>query len=374
MFTGAAAMFTGAAGTFTGAAGTFTGSVHARAAPGRREPRDDVPRAATPCGPTLRPIRGADMTEPTFRLVTRSDFDGLVCAVLLRSLNLIDEIEFVHPKDVQDGIVPITDRDILTNLPYAAAAHMVFDHHHSETLRNAVTADNHVIDGTAKSAARVVFDHFGGERAFPEVSDELMRAVDQADSADYSLEDILHPTGWTLLNYLMDSRTGLGRFRDFRISNYQLMMQLIDLVLHHEAVDEILATPDVQERVALFREQTVLFTEQLHRVSSVRGDLVVVDLRTEEVIHAGNRFMIYALFPKCRVSAHLIWGKQRQNTVIACGKSILDRTSPTDLGALMLRYDGGGHHAAGTCQVPHEQALTVLAEIADAVNALEPVA
>jgi len=313
------------------------------------------------------------MTAPAYRLVTRSDFDGLVCAVLLRSLDMIDEIEFVHPKDVQDGVVTITDRDILTNLPYAPGAHIVFDHHHSETLRNAVTADNHVIDATAKSAARVVYDHFGGERRFPEISDELMRAVDQADSADYALEDILHPTGWTLLNYLMDSRTGLGRFRNFRISNYQLMMQLIDLVLEHGSVEQILATPDVQERIALFEEQTVLFTEQLHRVSSVRGDLVVVDLRNEDVIHAGNRFMIYALFPQCRVSAHLIWGKQRQNTVIACGKSILDRTSPTDLGALMLKYGGGGHHAAGTCQVPHLQADQVLTEIADAVNTLEPV-
>ena len=306
----------------------------------------------------------------TYRLVTRSDFDGLVCAVLLRSLDMIDEIEFVHPKDVQDGVVTITDRDILTNLPYAPGAHIVFDHHHSETLRNAVTADNHVIDATAKSAARVVYDHFGGERRFPEISDELMRAVDQADSADYALEDILHPTGWTLLNYLMDSRTGLGRFRNFRISNYQLMMQLIDIVLNHASVEQILAVPDVAERVELYHEQSVLFTEQLHRISTVRGRLLQVDLRREDVVHAGNRFMVYALFPQCQVSAHIIWGKNRQNTVLACGKSILDRTNPVDLGALMLRHGGGGHHNAGTCQVPHDQTEDVLREVADAVNAL----
>lgn len=309
------------------------------------------------------------MPEQTYRLVTRSDFDGLVCAVLLRSMNMIDAIEFVHPKDVQDGLFEFSDRDILTNLPYAPDAHLVFDHHHSETLRAPGSAANHVIDPFAKSAARVVYDYFGGISRFPDISVELMQAVDQADSADYSLADVLDPQGWTLLNYLMDSRTGLGRFREFRISNYQLMMQLIDDVLARDSVEEILAAPDVAERVALYREQAPLFVEQLHRVSQVRGELVVVDLRKEDVIHAGNRFMIYALYPQCRISAHMIWGKQKQNTVIACGKSIIDRTSPADLGALMLRYGGGGHRNAGTCQVPHDRADDVLREIADAVNA-----
>lgn len=312
------------------------------------------------------------MTDRTYRLVTRSDFDGLVCAVLLRSLGMIDDISFVHPKDVQDGIVAVTERDILTNLPYAPSAHLVFDHHHSETLRTGGDATNHVIDGEAKSAARVVYDHFGGAAAFPHISDDLMRAVDQADSADYALDDILNPQGWTLLNYLMDSRTGLGRFRQFRISNYDLMMQLIDAVVDHDSVEQILALPDVMERVQLFREQSELFVAQLRRVCTVLGDLVVVDLRNEEIIHAGNRFMVYALFPQCRVSAHLIWGKQKQNTVIACGKSILDRTSPADLGALMLAYGGGGHRNAGTCQIPHDRADDVLREIADAVNVPVP--
>jgi nanoRNase/pAp phosphatase (c-di-AMP/oligoRNAs hydrolase) len=308
------------------------------------------------------------MTVEKYRLVTRSDFDGLVCAVLLRALDMIDDIAFVHPKDVQDGIIDISERDILTNLPYAPEAHMVFDHHHSEILRNAHDITNHVIDASAPSAARVVYRYFGGAPTFPKVSEELMRAVDQADSADYALEDILNPKGWTLLNFLMDSRTGLGRFRDFRISNYELMMKLIDEVLHQESVEQILVHPDVAERVLLFEEQTALFLAQLRRVCTVSGDLVIVDLREEEVIHAGNRFMVYALFPQCRVSAHLIWGKQRQNMVIAVGKSIMDRTSPVDIGALMLRYGGGGHLNAGTCQVPAAEAERVLDEIADVIN------
>jgi nanoRNase/pAp phosphatase (c-di-AMP/oligoRNAs hydrolase) len=314
------------------------------------------------------------MTGQKYRLVTRSDFDGLVCAVLLRSLDLIDDITFVHPKDVQDGVVEVSERDILTNLPYAPEAHIVFDHHHSETLRNAAIKANHVIDAEAPSAARVVFDFYGGHDTFPHISAELMSAVDQADSAQYDIDDILRPTGWTLLNFLMDSRTGLGRFREFRISNYQLMMQLIDEVLHQDGVDRILATPDVAERVVLFTEQSELFVEQLRRCSTVMGDLVVVDLRDEEVIYAGNRFMIYALFPKCRVSAHVIWGRGKQNTVLAVGKSILDRTSPVDIGAIMLEHAGGGHHAAGTCQVAHDEADHVLRQIAVTVNEGLPVA
>jgi nanoRNase/pAp phosphatase (c-di-AMP/oligoRNAs hydrolase) len=309
----------------------------------------------------------------SYRLVTRSDFDGLVCAVLLKKLGLIDEITFVHPKDVQDGVVEVTGRDILTNLPYAPAAHLVFDHHHSETLRNEQAA-NHVIDATAPSAARVVYDHFGGADRFPDISAELLRAVDQADSADYSIDDVLRPEGWTLLNFLMDSRTGLGRFREFRISNYALMMALIDAVLHASSVEEILALPDVAERVTLYAEQSEQFVAQLRRVCTVRGDLVVVDLRDEQVIHAGNRFMVYALFPQCRVSAHLIWGKLQQNTVLAVGKSILDRTSPLDIGGLMLTYGGGGHRNAGTCQVGHDEAERTLDEIVQAVNAVAAVA
>jgi nanoRNase/pAp phosphatase (c-di-AMP/oligoRNAs hydrolase) len=303
-----------------------------------------------------------------YRLVTRSDFDGLVCAVLLRHLDMIDDIKFVHPKDVQDGEVEVTENDILTNLPYAPGAHLVFDHHHSETLRNEGNLDNHVIDPDAPSAARVIYDYFGGRTRFPKVSDELMRAVDQADSAAYALEDILQPEGWTLMNFLMDSRTGLGRFRDFRISNYQLMMQLIDACIVHDDVREILEQPDVKERAELFHAQHDLFVAQLRRVSRLDGDVVVVDLRDEDVIHAGNRFMIYAMYPQARVSVHVIWGRAKLNTVFACGKSILDRTSPVDIGEVMLRYGGGGHLAAGTCQVPHDQAERVEREIVEALR------
>ena len=307
------------------------------------------------------------MGSERYRLVTRSDFDGLVCAVLLEQLGMVRDILFVHPKDVQDGQVEIGPGDIATNLPYSPDAHLVFDHHRSETVRNATIAANHIIDPDAPSAARVVYDYYGGAERFPRISPELMRAVDQADSAQYSLEEVLAPTGWVLLNFLMDSRTGLGRFRDFRISNYQLMMQLIDACQHH-GIDEILQLPDVRERVDLYHQQTVAFVAQLQRCSTLRGSVVVVDLRDEEVICAGNRFMVYALFPACTVSAHVLWGKQRQNTVIAVGKSILDRSSTADIGALMLAH-GGGHANAGTCQVGHDDADRVADELVGHLNA-----
>jgi len=308
------------------------------------------------------------MENKKFRLVTRSDFDGLVCAVLLKHLDVIDEIKFVHPKDMQDGKIEIGPRDITTNLPYVAGAHLVLDHHASETIRNTGERPNHIIHPDAPSAARVVFDHFGGYSAFPPEWDGMMAEVDKADAAQFSLDEILHPTDWVLLNYLMDSRTGLGRFRDFRISNYDLMMELIDYCRKH-SIEEIMQLPDVKERADLYFEHEEKFKAQLKFCSTVYHNLVVLDLRNEPTIYAGNRFMIYALFPETNISIHVLWGVKQQNTVFATGKSILNRSSMTNIGELMLQYGGGGHENAGTCQVNKEKAETVLHELITRINA-----
>jgi nanoRNase/pAp phosphatase (c-di-AMP/oligoRNAs hydrolase) len=311
----------------------------------------------------------AASTIENCRLVTRSDFDGLVCAALLKELGILEEIKFVHPKDMQDGLVELTDRDITTNLPYVPGARLAFDHHESETLRlGEQTPENHIIDPRALSAARVVYDYFGGAERFTQVTEPLMEAVDKADSASFSLEEIKAPAGWILLSFLMDPRTGLGRFRDFRISNYQLMMLLIDACLE-SSVEEVLEMPDVVERVTLYREHAAAAQAQLLARSTVHDNLVVLDLRDDEVIHPTNRFMIYALHPECNVSIHVLWGLKQQNTVFAMGKSIIDRSSKTDVGALMLSHGGGGHHAAGTCQVANTDADRVLAELVERVNA-----
>ncbi|MGF1718809.1 exopolyphosphatase [Vibrio kyushuensis] len=295
------------------------------------------------------------MSVNKFRLVTRSDFDGLVCAVLLKQLDLIEDITFVHPKDMQDGKVTITENDIVTNLPYVPQAHLVFDHHLSEKLRNPGEHTNHIIEPDTPSAARVVWDYYGGVSKFPIHWIEMMEAVDKGDSANFTRDEVLDSTGWNLLNFLMDARTGLGRFRDFRISNYQLMMDLIDFCKSH-TIDEILQLPDVIERVSMYREHENLFKEQIVRCAKVYGNLVVLDLTKEETIYAGNRFMIYAVFPQCNISIHKMWGFQKQNIVFATGKSIFDKGSKTNVGELMLKHGGGGHKAAGTCQINIEKA------------------
>lgn len=302
-----------------------------------------------------------------YRLVTRSDFDGLVCAVILKELGMLDDIKFVHPKDMQDGKVEITDRDITTNVPYVAGCHLAFDHHLSETVRVKDKPANHIIDPDAMSAARVVYDHFGGAPKLPRIREDMMVAVDKADAARFSKDEILEPKGWVLLNYIMDPRTGLGRFRDFRISNYQLMMDLIDACLT-KSVDEILQMPDVKERTDLYRENEPKAIEQIKKNATVHGNLVVLDLQGEETIWPTNRFMIYALYPQCNISIHKMWGLKKQNTVFATGKSILDRGSKTNVGELMLSYGGGGHEAAGTCQVDNDKADGVLEELIAKIN------
>ena len=296
------------------------------------------------------------MDQKKMRLVTRSDFDGLACALMLRELGLIEDIKFVHPKDVQDGKIDLSENDITTNLPYDPRVGIAFDHHESEVdrLKAKETGGKLIIDPKARSAARVVYDYYGGKAAMPDVSEDLLTAVDKGDSADFTMDEILDPKGWVLLHYLMDPRTGLGRFRNFRISNYDLMMQLIDCCRSH-TIDEILQLPDVKERVDLYFEQTEQFVAQLRRVAVLHDKVVVLDLRNEEVIHAGNRFMIYALYPEAAVSIHVTWGFQKQNTAVMIGKSIVNKTSEADIGAICLEYGGGGHRNAGTCQLANDE-------------------
>ncbi|MCH7487282.1 MAG: exopolyphosphatase [Proteobacteria bacterium] len=306
--------------------------------------------------------------EEKFRLVTRSDFDGLVCAVLFRELDMVEDIKFVHPKDVQDGTVLLDANDITANLPFDPRVQRAFDHHSSEMLRLDKVPANYVNDPKAPSAARVVYEFYGGRNAFTNVSEEMMEAVDKSDSAQFSEDEILDPRGWVLLNFIMDSRTGLGRFREFRVSNYQLMMELIDYC-HGHTIEEIMDLPDVKERIDLYVEHQDKFGDQLKRCTTIHRNLGIVDLREEKVIFAGNRFKIYALYPEINISAHVIPGLHRLNTVFAVGKSVLNRTSKTNIGELMLDYGGGGHENAGTCQVDNEDAEKIMKELIERINA-----
>jgi len=306
------------------------------------------------------------MSATVYRLVTRSDMDGLVCGTLLKYLGIIDEISFVHPKDMQDGKIEITEDDITTNLPYVEGVHLAFDHHYSETLRNK-EMENHIIIPDAPSAAEVVYQYYGGDERFPARFRDMMDAANKADSAQFNKEDILEPKGWELLSFLMDSRTGLGRFKEFSVSNYQLMMDLID----HCAkltIDEILELPDVKERVELYFRYEKEFIAQLKRCSKIYKNLIIINYMNEDIIYPGNRFMIYALYPEINISIHAVWGKNKQNVVYSTGKSIINRTSKTNVGELMLKYGGGGHEAAGGCQPKIEDAKRVLEELIKKIN------
>ena len=306
------------------------------------------------------------------RLVTRSDFDGLVCAMLLKELDIIEDIKFVHPKDVQDGKIDITENDITTNLPFDPRVGLAFDHHESELLRNdpELFQGKYIIDGDAKSAARVVYDYYGGAEKFTRVSEEIMTAVDKGDSADFNEEEILNPEGWVLMNFLMDARTGLGRFHDFRISNYDLMMELIDYCVDH-TIEDVLKLPDVEERVKLYFEQQELFKEQLRRITRIEGKVAVIDLRNEETIYAGNRFMVYAMWPETEISVHVAWGFRKQNTAVMIGKSIINKSSKFNIGELCLSYGGGGHANAGTCQLDNDKVDAELPHIFNKLNGIE---
>ena len=308
------------------------------------------------------------MTMGKMRLVTRSDFDGLVCAMILRELDLIGDIKFVHPKDVQDGKVDITSNDITTNLPYDPRVGLAFDHHESELARNDIDAiKDQYICRVAKSAARVVYEYYGGAEKIKTVSPEMMEAVDKGDSADFTKDEILNPTGWVLMDFIMDARTGLGRFHNFRISNYDLMMELIDYCVNH-SVEDVLKLPDVKERVDLYFEQQELFKQQLKDIVEIHDKVAVLDLRPLETIYTGNRFMIYALYPEIEMSVHVAWGFKKQNTAVMIGKSIINKAGTMDIGELCLEYGGGGHPNAGTCQLDNDKVDAELPNIIAMLN------
>jgi nanoRNase/pAp phosphatase (c-di-AMP/oligoRNAs hydrolase) len=301
------------------------------------------------------------------RLLTRSDFDGLACSALLKELGIIDSWKFVHPKDIQDGLVEVTENDVLANIPYVKGCKLWFDHHSSESER---LGKDIVFEGESRledSAARVIYEYYGGKAKLPHF-ETMVEAVDRVDSAKLTADEILNPKDWVLLGFIMDPRTGLGRFRNFRIPNYELMENLIE-ACRTQDIDEIMANPDVKERVELYFEQDALFREMVGKYTRIDGNVIITDLRGVETIYTGNRFIIYSLYPAQNISMWVVDGRGKQNCPIAVGHSILNRTSKTDVGSLLLQYGGGGHHQVGTCQVPYDDADKVIAALAARMKA-----
>jgi nanoRNase/pAp phosphatase (c-di-AMP/oligoRNAs hydrolase) len=295
------------------------------------------------------------------RLLTRSDFDGLACGALLLYLGVIDEWKFVHPKDIQDGLVEATDTDILANIPYVPGCKLWFDHHSSETERLGKDAYFEGVSRKAPSCARVVYDFYGGDEKLGRFA-EMIRYVDKVDSADLSIEEITNPRGWILLGFIMDPRTGLGRFRNFTISNYDLMKELA-AACSRKTIEEILEMPDVKEREKVYFEQEAMFRSMVGKATRVEGNVIVADLRGVDPIYAGNRFLIYSMYPEQNISLWIVDGRNKQNCAITVGYSILKSGATVDVGAMLLKYGGGGHDQVGTCQVPYEKADKVIAEI-----------
>lgn len=296
------------------------------------------------------------------RLLTRSDFDGLACAVLLTDIGIMDNWLFVHPKDIQDGKYSGDPNDIVANVPYIKGCGYWFDHHSSEDERLGLDIEFKGISKQEKSCARVIWEYFGGHKKFGNKFDEMLHYVDKVDSGDLTLEEIENPKGWILLGFIMDPRTGLGRYRHFNVSNYKLMENLINYC-RQMPIDQILANSDIVERIDLYFERDRQFREMLAERTEVFGNVIVIDLREQNEIFPGNRFTVYAMYPEANISIQVMWGKQKQNTVFSVGHSILNRTCKIDVGSMLLKYGGGGHRQVGTCQVPHKKADAVLGEL-----------
>ncbi|MDE7424225.1 MAG: exopolyphosphatase [Lachnospiraceae bacterium] len=286
------------------------------------------------------------------RLVTRSDFDGLACGTLLLEAGIIDSWKFVHPKDLQDGLIPIDENDCLANVPFVEGCGLWFDHHSSEFERQQLEGKYKGESRITPSCARIIYEYYGGKERFAHF-DEMMEAVDKVDSGNLTLDEIQNPKGWILVGFLMDPRTGLGRWHDFAIPNYKLMEILMEDI-RTMSTEEILALPDVQERIKVYEEQTANFKKMVEEHTRVEGKVIISDLRGVDPIYSGNRFMIYSMYPEQNISIWIVNGKGGKGCSCAVGYSILNRTSNIDVGSLMLKYGGGGHKAVGTCQFPDE--------------------
>ncbi len=305
------------------------------------------------------------------RLVTRSDFDGLACAVLLREVEEIEAVEFVHPKDVQDGKIAITANDILTNLPFVPEVGLWFDHHSSEIDRNEVSATYRGRFEIAPSAARVVFNYYKerGESARLARFEKLLESVDKSDAAQLTVEDVTRPSGWMLLSYVMDPRTGLAYHHGYRVSNKELMMRMIDLIADHpDDPDTVLADPDIRERTDRYFSEQPEFERIMRQHSRVEKNVVITDLRGVGSLPPGNRFLIYTLFPLQNIQVRIFDGRKGEFIVCAVGHSIFNRTSKTDVGKLMDEFGGGGHRGAGTCQLPNAHAESRIRDIIERIK------
>lgn len=292
------------------------------------------------------------------RLVTRGDLDGLTSAVIITMKEPIDSILLVHPQDITDKAVEIRPDDILANLPYDARCGKWFDHHLLTESNQKPPEDFDGKYGLAPSAARLVYEYYlekdPDDPALRRL-EPLVSETDRLDAAQLTREDVDNPRDYILLGYTIDSRTGLGNFEHY-------FTTLVE-ALKTKSIQEVLAMPEVRERIERIRADQAAFKHLLTRNSFQLNNVVITDLREIERLPAGNRFLVYMLFPEANVSLRVHWGPRHDSVIAAVGHSIFNRTCKTSVGELMSRYGGGGHRGAGTCVLPIEKAADAIDEI-----------
>ncbi|MEM1183269.1 MAG: exopolyphosphatase [Acidobacteriota bacterium] len=291
------------------------------------------------------------------RIVTRGDLDGLACAVLLAFSEGIEDILLVHPQELTEGEVEILDGDIIANLPYHPACSKWFDHHlHVSNAAAPIGYEGRF--GQAPSAARLVYEYYDGERTMPHFA-EMVRQTDRLDSADLTLDDVLAPESWIKLGFTIDGRSGLGAFESY-------FMKLFRLILDGEAIDALLAHPEVERRWRRLEDEDVELHTALQEHSRVEKNVVLTDFRDLDRVPVGNRFLVFALFPAINVAARVQWGPGKAFAMLTLGHSIFNRTCQTNVGELAARYGGGGHRGAGSLKLLDDverQVEMVLAEL-----------
>jgi hypothetical protein len=301
------------------------------------------------------------------RLVTRGDLDGLTCAVLISFNEEVDALKLIHPQDITEGRFEVGPDDILANLPYDPRCGLWFDHHMHTATPAAPPPNFRGAFGEAPSAAHLVYEYYGGEAAMPGYA-ELVRETDRLDSANLTPQDVMAPQGWIKLGFTIDGRTGLG-FGDGRsgLGSFEgYFLQLLEMLVREATVEEVLAHPEVARRCQAMDDADAEFQETLRIFSHMEGNVVVTDFRPLERIPVGNRFLVYAMFPRANVSVRLHWGPNREHPMLVLGHSIFNRSCKTNVGELAARYGGGGHRGAGSVALmddPEQQIRMILAEL-----------
>jgi len=304
------------------------------------------------------------------RLLTRSDFDGSVCAAILRELEIVDEILYIHPKDLQDNKIDVSENDVIANVPFVEGCGLWFDHHSSEHERLDLDGKFNGASELAPSAAHVVYNYYSRQDEYAQKLkkfEELVEVTGIADSARFTEAEILKPTGWIMLAFISDPRSGMGYKRNFRISNFELMKRLPDL-LRTQSVEEILKLPDFQERIRVYQEENDQFKQLLLQKGEIVGNAIVIDFRSVGHIPVGNRFLEYVLYQEQNISIRLTKINKNDRVMISVGHSIINKTSKIDVGSLCLNYGGGGHKSVGTCQVKPQTADQILKEMLQQIN------